>query len=375
MIGEILSHHKVRSIYYKTNLSNLRSKKGMLRSRLKSTFNLRKMSSIPTVQKVIVIRETGGPEVLSYEENYPVPKISENELLIKNKYAGINFIETYFRKGIYPTEKPYVLGREASGEVVAKGSSVTKFDIGDKVAYLSPHTFAQYSKISETGPIMKLPADSSDENLKIYAGALLQALTALTFINEAYEVKKDDYILLYAAAGGAGLAFDQLLKLKGAHVIAVASTYEKLQLAKQYGAEYLINSQKDDILAKVLEYTDGKGVDAAFDSIGKDTFEITLAALKRKGTFVSFGNASGPVTPFPLARLSAKNIKIARPQLFGYIAAPEEWQHYSTELVRLIESHEFKALISKTYPLKDYRKATEEQEARKTVGKLVLEIP
>lgn len=347
-------------------------------ARLANRLSLRTMSSsaIPSVQKVVLIRETGGPEVIRYEEDFPVPKISENELLIKNSYAGVNFIEAYFRKGIYPSEKPYVLGREAVGTVVAKGEkSGDKFEIGDKVAYLSPGTFAQYTKYPSNGKIIKLPQDISKEKLITTAASLVQGLTALTFIDEAYSVKKGDYILVYAAAGGVGLILDQLLKKRGARTIAVASTDEKLQLAKEYGAEFLINSSKEDIVERVNEITNGQGVEAAFDSVGKDTFETTLQALKRKGTFVSYGNASGPVPPVPLNKLVPKNIKLVRPQVFGYITADDEWEHYSSELVRLIDSGELKIKVFKVYPLKDYRQTTEELEGRKTTGKLVLEIP
>ncbi|CAR22127.1 NADPH:quinone reductase [Lachancea thermotolerans CBS 6340] len=333
-----------------------------------------KMTPIPAVQKAVLIRETGGLDVLRYEQDFPVPKIGNNEILIKNKYAGINYIESYFRKGIYPSKKPYVLGREASGVVVAKGDAVTKFDVNDKVAYLSSNTFAQYTKISEAGTVSKVPQDSTDEQLKLYAGSLVQALTSLAFVREAYPVKKGDYILLYAAAGGAGLAFNQFLKKAGAHTIAVASTDEKLQLAKEYGAEFLINSSKDDVLARVLEITNGQGVEAAFDSVGKDTFETSLKALKRKGTLVSFGNASGPVPPVAINILTPKNIKLLRPSLFGYIATHEEWESYSSELFDLLHSGALKILISKTYPLEEYNQAAEQLESRKTVGKLMLEI-
>lgn len=185
---------------------------------------------------------------------------------------------------------------------------------------------------------MKLPKGTSDEELKLYAAGLLQVLTALSFTNEAYHVKKGDYVLLFAAAGGVGLILNQLLKMKGAHTIAVASTDEKLKIAKEYGAEYLINASKEDILRQVLKFTNGKGVDASFDSVGKDTFEISLAALKRKGVFVSFGNASGLIPPFSITRLSPKNITLVRPQLYGYIADPEEWKYYSDKfLVWLIQ--------------------------------------
>lgn len=330
-------------------------------------------TAIPKTQKVILINETGSYDVLKYQD-YPVPSISDNEFLIKNKYSGINFIESYFRKGIYPSEKPSILGREASGTVVAKGNSVKNFDIGDKVAYISGSTFAQYTKINANGKVIKLPKDADDETLKLYAAGLIQALTALTFIDEAYNVKKGDFILNYAAAGGVGLILDQLLKERGAHTIAVVSTEEKLALAKKHGAEYGIVSTKEDIVARVKEITNNQGVDAAFDSVGKDTFETTIAALKRKGTFVSYGNASGPVSPFSLGKLTG-NIKILRPTLFLYIATDEEWQHYSKEFVSLVSSGKLKINIGGVFPLSDYAKATQLLEERKTTGKLVLEIP
>lgn len=329
---------------------------------------------IPKIQKVVVIDGVGGYDVIKYED-YPVPSISGKDLLIKNKYTGVNYIESYFRKGLYPCEKPYILGREAAGTIVAKGKDVTNFEIGDKVAYISNSTFAQYTKFPSEGTVMKLSKETNDEELKLYAAGLLQALTALSFTNEAYHVRKGDYILLFAAAGGVGLILNQLLRMKGAHAIAVASTDEKLEIAKEYGAEYLINSSKEDILKKVLEITNGEGVDASFDSVGKDTFEITLAALKRKGVFVSFGNASGLIPPFSINRLSPKNITLVRPQLYGYIADLKEWKSYTDEFVGLINSKKLNIKIYKTYPLKDYKSAAVDIESRKTIGKLVLEIP
>ncbi|CAI4055306.1 NADPH:quinone reductase SKDI_02G1490 [Saccharomyces kudriavzevii IFO 1802] len=330
--------------------------------------------TIPETQKVVLIDGVGGYDIIKYE-NYPVPLISDKDILIKNKYTGVNYIESYFRKGLYPCEKPYVLGREATGVIVAKGKDVTNFETGDQVAYISNSTFAQYTKFPSEGTIMKLPSGTSDEKMKLYAAGLLQALTALSFTNEAYHVKKGDYILVYAAAGGVGLILNQLLRMKDAHAIAVASTYEKLETAKDYGAEFLIDSSKEDILTRVLEITDGKGVDASFDSVGKDTFDTTLAALKRKGVFVSFGNASGLIPPFSINRLSPKNITLLRPQLYGYIAEPEEWKYYTNKFVDLIDSKKLNIKIYKTYPLKDYNVAAADIESRKTIGKLVLEIP
>ncbi|KAI5965302.1 ZTA1 [Candida pseudojiufengensis] len=333
---------------------------------------------LPSTQSAVYINEIGEFDKIKFDSSIPVPKIeSSNDIIIKNYYAGINFIEAYFRKGIYPINKfPYVFGREASGEVVAVGNEVSNLKIGDKIAYLSPGTFAQYTKITTNDyKYIKLPSNSTDEDLKIFGSLFLQGLTALTFINEAYKVKPNDYVLVWAAAGGVGKILTQLISQIGANVIAIASTDEKLKLAKDYGAKYLINSTTDNIEEKVKEITNGKGVDATFDSVGKDTFEISLNSLKRKGAFVSYGNSSGPVTPFPLSKLTPKNIILLRPSLNGYIATPEEWEHYSQELLKLYESKKLKFDTFKTYDLKDYVDATKDLEGRKTHGKLTLKIP
>lgn len=340
----------------------------------KSSMSSVSAASIPRTQKVILIHDVGDYDVIKYE-NYAVPSINDDEILIKNKFAGVNFVEAYFRKGIYPAQLPYLLGREATGVVVARGQRVSNFQVGDKVGYLSPATFAQYTKYPAVGKILKLPSNSSDEKLKVYTAALLQGLSALTFIQDAYEVKKDDYILLYAAAGGVGLIMTQLLKRKGAHTIAIVSNDEKRKLVEDFGAEYVINSSEESILDRVHQITSGRGVDAVFDSVGKDTFETSIDALKVKGTFVSFGNASGPIPPFLPTKLSPKNIKFVRPQLYGYIAESAGWKRYSEELIHLLESGELKILINKTYPLEAYQQAARDLESRKTTGKLVLEIP
>ncbi|CCH43309.1 hypothetical protein BN7_2857 [Wickerhamomyces ciferrii] len=329
---------------------------------------------IPTTQKAIRIHETGGLEVLRYED-IPVPEIQDHEVLIKNKYAGINFIESYFRTGVYPSPKPLTLGREAVGVIVSKGSKIQDFDVGDYISYLSPSTFAQYTKFDPSIKAFKLPKDSTDEKLKLYAALPLQGFTALTFINEAYNVQKGDYILVHAAAGGVGLILTQLIKARGAHVIATASSAEKLKLAQENGAEFLINSKTEDIVKKVLEYTNGKGVASSFDGVAKVTFQISLDSLARKGTLVSFGNASGSVEPVPLTKLTPKNLKLLRPTIFNYIVEKEEWEFYSNQLRELVESGELNLRIEKTYPLSNYSQAAEDLEGRKTTGKLLLEIP
>ncbi|CAK9439581.1 uncharacterized protein LODBEIA_P36810 [Lodderomyces beijingensis] len=335
-------------------------------------------AELPKTQAVSSFTEVGDFDKITFDTNYPTPQITTpHDIIVKNAYSGINFIEAYFRKGIYPAqEKPYVFGREASGTVVAVGSSVTSLQVGDKIAYLAPQTFAQYTKITtDNFRYIILPADSSDADLKIYGSLFLQGLTALTLINEAYKVNQGDYVLVWAAAGGVGKILVQLISQIGAHVIAVASTRAKLEIAQGLGAQYVINSSTDDVVAKVDEITGGKGVAASFDSVGKDTFEASLGALALKGSFVSFGNASGPVTPFPLSRLSAKNTKLTRPTLMGYIATKEEWDHYSHQLLELVRSGKLKFDVSKTYDLKDYQLAAKDLESRATTGKLTLKIP
>lgn len=312
--------------------------------------------------------------MLRYEEDFPVPEINDDEILVRNKYAGINFIESYFRTGLYPSEKPYVLGREATGVVAQIGSKVTNFEVGDKVAYLSANTFAQYTKYSANGKIFKLPLDADDETMAKFAGSLINGLTCLTLIDESYHVKLGDYILVHAVAGGCGLWFTQLIESRGAHVIGCASTKEKLQLAKEYGAEYLINSKEQDIVEEVMKITEGKGVAAVYDGVGKATFDISIDSLARKGTFVSFGNASGALPPFLITKLTPKNLKLLRPMLFNYLASDEEWEKYSSQLRDEI-ANGIKVNITKTFPLSEYKEATTLLESGTTTGKLVLSIP
>lgn len=331
--------------------------------------------SLPATQKAAYVELVSDSVDGILYGDVETPQISgPNDVIIRNKYTGINFIESYFRKGIYPAEFPLVFGREASGEVAAVGTNVTNFAVGDKVAYLSPRTFAQYTKIQlDAIPVKKLPAQTTENELKEWGGLLLQGLTAITFAHEAYEVKKGDFILVWAAAGGVGQILTQYTSSIGARVIAVASSDEKLAIAKKLGAEFLVNLN-DDVVARVKEITGGVGAAASFDGIGKDTFEASFAALARKGTLVSYGNASGTVPPLSINRLSAKNIKIARPQVLAYLATKEEWEKYSDILLKAL-ANKLVEISFTEYPLSEYKTATEALESRKTTGKLVLAIP
>lgn len=234
--------------------------------------------------------------------------------------------------------------------------------------YLNTETYAEYTA-APVGNAAKIPEAISTHDA---AAALLQGLTALTLIREAYAVKKGDWVLVHAAAGGVGLWLCQLLRAVGARTIATASTREKLELAKEHGAEVLVDYSHEDVKAKVMEATGGTGVAAVFDGVGKNTFDLSLDCVARKGTLASFGNASGAVPPFAIARLGGKNVKLLRPTLFNYIATREEFEHYSNELFAFMEKDKMDVRVHEVYPLSEAKMAQDDLEARKTTGKLLL---
>ncbi|PGH01780.1 hypothetical protein AJ79_07828 [Helicocarpus griseus UAMH5409] len=330
--------------------------------------------SLPKAQKGIQISRTGGPEVLEFRTDLPLPTPGEDEVLIKNNLSGVNYIDTYFRTGLYPAPKPEVLGREGIGTIVAvgPGANPKNFIVGERVAWLRTAGYAEYSIASTKAQVARVPAELSDE--QALAG-LLSGLTTLTFVREAYEVKKGDWVLIHAAAGGAGFLMTQLVKLAGGKVIGTAGGKEKCELVKGLGADVVIDYRSEegrDWVGKVLEVTEGQGVDAVFDSVGKDTWEGSLKVAKRKGTVVFFGNASGPVPPFNIQLLAPKNLKVMRPTLFPYIQTQEEFDHYTEELFGLLKSGQLKAKIHKVYPLEEVAQAHMDLEGRKTTGKLLL---
>lgn len=334
--------------------------------------------SIPKTHWVTIVDQVSeSPDSIQYRE-VEAPQISgPNDIIIKNKYAGVNFIETYFRKGQYDAQFPFIFGREALGVVAAVGANVKDFRVGDKVFYLSPRTQAQYTKIVYDGQyhaIHKLPEDATEDELKLYGAILVQGLTAITFAHEARKVEKGQFVVVWAAAGGTGQAFTQYVSSLGGRVIAIASSEEKLEIAKLLGAEFLINSLKDDVEKKVHTFTDGHGADAVFDGVGADAFDASLNSLARKGSLVSFGKSSGFLKPFSIRRLQPKNLKVLSPTLFGYIATKEEWDRYIKILLEQVKSNRLKFALH-TYQLKDYPQAASDLENRKTTGKLVLEIP
>ena len=229
--------------------------------------------------------------------------------------------------------------------------------------------YAEYTA-APAAKTIKVPKDIDSH---IGAAALLQGLTALTLIREAHHVNKGDWVLVHAAAGGTGLWLCQLLKAVGANIIGTASTQEKVDLATKAGAEHMINYSKDDVKSKVLELTKDQGCVAVFDGVGKTTFDLSLDCLARKGSMISFGNASGAVPPVTIARLSAKNARLMRPTLFNYIATREEFEKYTNELFEFIQKEKVDVRIHKTYPLSEVASAHEDLQGQRTTGKLLLD--
>lgn len=255
--------------------------------------------SIPTTMKAVLVEQTGGPEVLQFKASHPVPTPQEGQLLVRNNISGVNYIDTYFRTGLYASPKPEILGREGAGTVVALGPNTSGFQVGDRVAWLATGGYAEYTA-APAAKTVKIPNGVSDEDVM---GSFLSGMTVLSFAKETYPVQKGDWVLLHAAAGGAGFLMTQILKNMGAKVIGTAGGPEKCELVKSLGADVVIDYRSEegkDWVKKVKEATGGRGVDVVYDSVGKDTWEGSLEAVKRKGTIVWFGNASGPVPPISL---------------------------------------------------------------------------
>ncbi|KAG6032201.1 hypothetical protein E4U19_007659 [Claviceps sp. Clav32 group G5] len=322
------------------------------------------MPPIPRTMRAIQIAETGGPSILQLKD-VPVPEPSASQVLVKNEFSGVNYIDTYFRTGLYPAQLPIILGREAAGTVVASQSS--QVPVGTRVVYMGMGTYAQYSAV-ELSSVIRIPEDLSTEKA---VAVYLQGLTAWTLIKEAANVQKGQWVLVHAAAGGVGLLLVQMLRSIGAKVIGTASTEEKRELAKTKGAEWTIDSG-EDVVAKVKEITGGHGIDAIFDGVGQATFDADLEMIALKGHLVSFGNASGAVPPVNILKLGAKNVKLVRPVLYGYITERKDLEAYSRELFTLVASGKLDVVIHDVYPLSEVARAHVDIESRKTTGKLLI---
>lgn len=332
------------------------------------------MAPIPKSMSGILIESHGGPEVLQWKTDLAVPKPGNGEVLVRNEYIGVNYIDTYFRTGLYKAPLPLITGKEGAGTVVA--SSSPSFKEGDRVAYMADHTYAELTSV----PAEKLTHIPDALTTEQAAASLLQGLTALTFVVEAAGIKQElgvsegPWTLVHAGAGGTGSLLVQVLAVMGAKIIATAGGPEKCEIARKNGAQWVIDNRTEDVAARVKDITSGRGVDVIFDGVGKATFDLDLEIIARKGTLISFGNASGAIPPVDLFKLSPKNIKIMRPVGFNYLEAPEDRQAYTKELFDMIINGKVNINVHKVYPLRDVAQAHQDLEGRKTTGKLLLKV-
>ena len=318
----------------------------------------------------IRIHETGGPEVLRWEE-VAVPAPAANEATVRHHAVGLNFIDIYHRTGLYALPLPSGIGMEGAGVVEAVGSGVTDLKPGDRVAYAGGPVGA-YAEVRNipADRLVRLP-DAID--FKTGAAMMLQGLTAQYLLRRTYRVQPGDTILIHAAAGGVGLIVCQWAKALGATVIGTVSSDEKAALARAHGCDHAIVYTREDFTERVQEITGGEGVPVVYDSIGKDTFTGSLDCLRPLGMMVTFGNASGPVPPLDLLELSKRgSLFVTRPTLFGYSAKRADLLAMAAELFDVVVSGKVKIEVNQTYPLKDAAQAQIDLAARKTTGSTVL---
>ncbi|WP_027819622.1 quinone oxidoreductase family protein [Paraburkholderia bannensis] len=320
--------------------------------------------------KAIRYERTGGPEVMQWVD-VEVGAPGEGEIRVKQSACGLNYIDVYFRTGLYPQQLPAGLGMEAAGEVVAVGAGVTSVKVGERVAYVGrpPGAYAQ-ERVLRADQVIRLPDAISDEQA---ASVMLQGLTAQYLLRRTYRVQPGDTILIQAAAGGVGLLVCQWAKALGATVIGTVGSDEKAEVAKAHGCDYPIVYTREDFTARVREITGGAGVPVVYDSIGKDTYVKSLDCLAPLGMFVSFGNASGPLPPIDSSEFSSRgSLFFTRPTLFSYIAKRSDYEAMSAELFEVIASGKVKTSINQRYALKDVGQAHADLEARRTTGSTIL---
>ncbi|MEB3367095.1 quinone oxidoreductase family protein [Saccharopolyspora mangrovi] len=319
--------------------------------------------------RAIRVATSGGPEVLELSE-VEVPEPGPGHLLVDVAAAGVNFIDTYQRSGLYSMQLPFTPGSEGAGEIVAVGADVDGFAVGERVAWaMAPGSYAEKALVPASVAV-KIPDGVDDRTA---AAAMLQGMTAHYLVTSTHEVATGETALVHAAAGGMGLLLTQLIKSKGANVIGTVSTAEKERLAREAGADEIIRYTEADVAAEVSDLTDGRGVDVVYDGVGKSTFEASLASLRPRGTLALFGASSGPVPPFDPQRLnSAGSLFLTRPSLGHHILTREELDWRAGEVFNWIAAGAITFSIGGTYALDEARKAHEDLEARRTTGKLLI---
>ncbi len=318
----------------------------------------------------IRIHAHGGPEVLQWEA-VAASEPGPGEVLIRQTAIGLNFIDVYERTGLYPGALPAGLGREGAGVVEAVGPRVKSVAVGDRVAYASqqPGAYAQ-ERLIAADRVVKIPDGVSD---RLAAAAMLKGLTAHFLLRRTHRVRKGDAVVVHAAAGGVGLIAAQWARFLGAQVIGVVGSDAKAAVAREHGCHHTLVLGRDDLAARVREFTGGQGAHVVYDSIGKDTFFASLDCLRPLGLMVSYGNASGPVPPVaPLELARRGSLFLTRPTLFHYIARRADLDRAARELFAAIGRGVVRIEIGQSYALQDVAQAHRDLEARRTVGSTVL---
>ncbi|MER8403407.1 quinone oxidoreductase [Mesorhizobium sp. M0185] len=323
------------------------------------------------MSKAIRIHAHGGPEVLTYEDADP-GQPGSGQILVKHTAIGLNFIDVYYRSGLYPPQGgfPLVPGGEAAGVVLDVGSDVDWLKPGDRIAYAVTTGAYAGQRVIAADRVVKVPDGISDEQA---AAMMLKGMTAEYLLRRTFKVKAGDTILFHAAAGGVGLILGQWAKHLGATVIGTASSTDKIELAKAHGFDHVINYREQDFVAGVAAVTGGKKCDVVYDSVGNDTFPASLDCLRPLGTFVSFGQSSGPIPPFSISLLAQKGSLFAtRPTLFVYNARREDLEASAAALFGVVLSGAVKIKINQRYALSEAGKAHSDLEGRRTTGTTIL---
>ena len=319
----------------------------------------------------IRVHETGGPDVLMWEE-VEVGDPGPTQVKLRQEAAGLNFIDVYHRSGLYQQALPFTPGVEGAGVVESVGAEVTNVKPGDRVAYAGPVGGYAEERLIDADRLVKLPAGISSEQA---AGMMLQGMTAQMLLRSVFPVHEGDAILIHAAAGGVGLIMCQWAAALGATVIGTVSTDEKAELARQHGCAHPIVYSKQDFVAEVQRIANGEKLPVVYDSVGRDTFMRSLDCLKTRGLMVSFGNASGPVEPFSPLILSQKgSLYLTRPTLYHYITTRQQLEQSAGELFDMVTTGKVKIEVQQRFALKDAAEAHRALQARKTTGSTILTV-
>lgn len=317
----------------------------------------------------ISVRATGGPEALEYGE-LAEPELEASKVVVDIAAAGVNFIDTYHRRGLYPMELPFTPGLEGSGTISAVGPEVEGFSVGDQVAWTS--SIGSYAERKAAAPdsLVHVPETVP---LNTAAAAMLQGLTAHYLTTDTFPLGPGHTALIHAGAGGVGLLLTQIAKLKGAEVFTTVGSEEKAELSGAAGADHVIEYRDVDFADSITEIAGHRPIDVVYDGVGKTTFDQGISVLRPRGVMVTFGNASGPVDPVsPLDLMTNGSLYLTRPTLFDYVSGPEELRSRAADIFTWIESGDLDIRIGATYPMSEATAAHTALESRQTTGKVLL---